>query len=479
MKYLILCLCFTLTCGLMARSQLPDFPLHANGLLYSDTLMGRLRHLADSVRARASLAGAEGDYYSPKQTTGRLVRLDTGDIYGAFKDFRKGISLDSFLRKYPRAEVSNKILVLLDEMPGYQVAGNAYYYNITADDVYYSAGRIILPTDEQYRPISSGQLNYRAEENSGINGNCVYSESTAPHSYRGKFSNDAYVFAFYLDRVPTAAPLPKTAKRLIRYRDWLVDTAIGVFDKDAGWSDLNFSPSAFGPAQGAFDNYAQRIGDPAVPDSNFTRLLAAAMAEVQEKKFQPFIYLDRYMDAYSPVTALAIRRSWHDRPTCGLDHLSHRIYVMHIAYLAAELGNWPVFLQAQMAVAVDPDGEYPDLLHRGHRTYFLRELEELNIGIDDILLANQLVNTWCDPTFSGAKLLGNALALEGGDRRRLEENVLKLIADNRLDTYHRLAMHYLFSNYVGFLPEGAERRKALARLARADGTLPDYLAIKK
>jgi hypothetical protein len=505
MKYLIV-LCLT-AAGSMAHGQLPDFPLHANGLLYSDTLMGRLRHLADSMRKRARLARGEGDYYSPKQTTGRLVRLDTGHIYEAFEDLRRGISIADFVSKYPQAEVDNKILVVLVEGPGYRVAGNAYYYNIMADDAFYSAGRIILPTDEHYVPIADTSINYRVEENAGINGNCVYSVSTAPHRYRGKFSNEAYVFAFYLDGVPAATRLPKPAARLIGYRDRMVDSTTGVYYKNAQYASPDLRNVDFGPAQKAFDNYMDRKGDSALAvyrhkypyehpkataiedfqvkrryqdsltsDTGFTRLLAAAVAEVEEQHYYPFIYLERYMDAYAPRAALEIRRRWQHVMTDNFDRLNPRLYAMHIAYLAAELGNWPVFLQAQLSVAVDPYGNNTGPSQPGHRTTFLRELEALNIEVDDILLGRVLGSSWVDPSFGGVKLLGGALALEGGDRNRLEEKVLQLIADKGLDDYDRLDMHYLFLNYVSFLAEGPERRRALTRLERADGTLPGYLS---
>ena len=505
MKYLIL-LYLTLTGGLMAHGQLPDFPLHANGLLYDDTLMSRLRHLADSVRSRVKQAGTEGDYYSPKQTTARLVRVDTGDIYGAFNDLKRGISSEAFVRKYPQTEADSRIVIMLDERPGYQVAGNATYYTLALTD--YSASEIRLPTDEHYRPIANPVHTYGIDADGvGINGNCVYYLSREPHTYRGQGTSDPYVFAFYLDSVPIAVRLPETAAGLIRYRNLMLDTSVAIYYKDARLEDLRFSPSTFGPAQNVFDNYIDRKGDSAVgvyrrthayehprnalmedflvkrryidslaADTAFKRLLATTVAEVREKKYRPFIYLERYMDAYSPEAALDIRRSWQEVATCGMDHLTHRLYAMHIAYLAAETGDWPVFLQAQLSVAVDPDGQFPDSSRPGYRSTFLRELEELNIGVDDILLGNELTSPWPDPSFSRARELGRTLALEGGDRHRLEETVLQLIEDNGLDTYHRLDMHYLFLNYESFLPAGSERSKALMRLEKADKTLPDYLS---
>src|ERR1700761_662039 len=109
MKYLIL-LCLTVVAASGVHGQLPGFPLHANGLLYDDTLMGQLRHLADSARSHPRPAAIRGIYYALRQTTGRRVRVDTGEIYAALDDLRKGISYRAFVAKYPQADTDNRVL---------------------------------------------------------------------------------------------------------------------------------------------------------------------------------------------------------------------------------------------------------------------------------------------------------------------------------------------------------------------------------
>jgi hypothetical protein len=509
MRYLIV-LCLMVAVGGIAHSQLPDFPLHSNGLIYDDTLMRQLRHLADSIRARASFSSEAGAYFSPRQTTGSFVRLDTGDIDGAYDDLRKGISFDSFVRKYPQCEMNRKILILLDERPGYRVSGVATYYNINSDD--WSDKRITLITDEQYRPVSNAQHKYAYyPAGDGIIGDCVYSLNRERHTSHGKSTDSPYVYAFFLDGVPKAARLPAAAARLLGYRDRIVDSATGVYDKDAKTAGPDLRGTEFGPAQEALDNYIGRKIDSAVAiyrrdhpyeypnspyrevgdwsfkrqytdslstvDTCFKRLLATAIAEVHEKNYYPFIYLERYMDTCAPRAALDIRRRWIHAMT-DPNPLLPRLYAMRIAGLAAKVGNWSVFIQAQLAVAVDPEGRYPDLRQSVLRTYFLRELEVLNIDIDDILLADVLASPWPDPTFVRARRLGRALALEGGDKNKLEKTVLRLVSDKGLNDYQRLAMHYLFLNYVDFLPVGRARDKALTALERADGTLPEYLSAR-
>jgi hypothetical protein len=417
--------------------------------------------------------------------------VDTGNVYGAFDDLRKGISYTAFVGKYPQADTNNRILVLLDEAPGYHVAGTASYYKVLPEGEDYSASRIILVTDEHYRPLTAVVHSYYPEK-VGINGNCIYYLSSEQHTLREKSSENAYTFAFFLDEVPRASRLPESAMELIRWRDKVVDTAVDVYYKDAPWVSIDLRDLEFGPAQKAFDAYVERKGDSMVAfyrpthpyqdprnarmedfelkrryidslqaEPAFKQLLAAAVAEVEANNYYPFIYLERYMDAYSPKAALEIRRHWKHATMDNFDRLTSRLYAMHIAYLAAELGNWPVFLRAQLALAIDPSGHYPDLTGSMRRNNYLRELEALNIDVDEILLGNELSSPWPDQRFDRARLLGRAL---------------KLITDAGLDDYHRLAMHYLFLNYESFLPEDGRRSKALERLKQADETLPGYLS---
>jgi hypothetical protein len=157
----------------------------------------------------------------------------------------------------------------------------------------------------------------------------------------------------------------------------------------------------------------RRYIDSLQTDPVFKQLLAAAVAEVEAKNYYPFIYLERYMDAYSPKAALEIRRHWKHATMDNFDQLTPRLYAMHIAYLAAELGNWPVFLRAQLALAIDPSGHYPDLTLPMRRNTYLRELETLNIDVDEILLGNELSSPWPDQRFDRARLLGRGAGARG------------------------------------------------------------------
>jgi len=70
--------------------------------------------------------------------------------------------------------------------------------------------------------------------------------------------------------------------------------------------------------------------------------------------------------------------------------------------------------------------------------------------------------------------LGRALA-ETKNRPQLEDQLLTVIKDNELDAYNRVLMHYLYLNYIYYLPGKEARLASLARLEEADKTLPDYV----
>jgi hypothetical protein len=53
-----------------------------------------------------------------------------------------------------------------------------------------------------------------------------------------------------------------------------------------------------------------------------------------------------------------------------------------------------------------------------------------------------------------------------------------MIRDRELDDYNRLRMHYLFLNYLFFLPDKDSRLAGLRHLEEADKLLPAYLAAK-
>jgi hypothetical protein len=157
-----------------------------------------------------------------------------------------------------------------------------------------------------------------------------------------------------------------------------------------------------------------------------------------------------------------------------------RIHAMNIAVLSAESTSWEVFLRAHLDIMNNrferaSDGSYA----WGRRNTYIREIEELDIDMQELLLGISLriSNPSENHYYGSIGRLGRALS-ETTNRRQLEETILAMIQDEKLDDYNRLLMHYLFLNYTYYLPEKKDRERNLQELEQADKTLPVYLRSK-
>jgi hypothetical protein len=115
----------------------------------------------------------------------------------------------------------------------------------------------------------------------------------------------------------------------------------------------------------------------------------------------------------------------------------------------------------------------------GRRLTYIKELEDLDINVHELMLAIcfAIDNPAGNHYFGSIGRLGRAFA-EAKDRSKLEQEILKMIADNELDDLNRLRMHYLFLNYIYNLPKKQDRAAALPKLEAADKILPSYIYSK-
>ena len=165
--------------------------------------------------------------------------------------------------------------------------------------------------------------------------------------------------------------------------------------------------------------------------------------------------------------------------SCSMDN-SPRVHAMSIAVLAAESISWEVFLRAHLDIMNDrfdraSDGSYA---WAGRGTY-IKEIEELNIEVQELLLGISLriSNPSKNHYYGNISRLGRALA-ETQNRIALEEQILSMIQDPLLDIYNRILMHYLFLNYTYYLPDQKLRLDNLKKLELADQSLPQDIKVK-
>jgi hypothetical protein len=179
---------------------------------------------------------------------------------------------------------------------------------------------------------------------------------------------------------------------------------------------------------------------------------------------------------YSKSAALAMKRNRRVMGLCSMDDRP-RVHEMEIALLAAETANWQVFLRAHLDIMNDRADRFVNSnFAQAKRKTYIREIEDLDIDIQDLMLGISLgiSNPSGNHYFGSIDRLGRAFA-ETKDSSSLELKILSAIEDGQLDDYNRLNMHYLFLNYIYYLRGKDHRVAAIAALEKADKSLPPYL----
>lgn len=164
---------------------------------------------------------------------------------------------------------------------------------------------------------------------------------------------------------------------------------------------------------------------------------------------------------------------------CSMDS-SPRIHAMYIAVLSAETTNWEVFLKSHLDIMNDrfervSDGSYA----YGQRKTYIKELEELDIDVLNLLLGTSLriENPAKNHYYGNIGRLGRAIT-ESKDKSTFESTILAMIEDNELDDYNRILAYFLYISYNNYLTDIAEQQNNLKKVRTAVSKLPDYLKIK-
>jgi hypothetical protein len=154
-----------------------------------------------------------------------------------------------------------------------------------------------------------------------------------------------------------------------------------------------------------------------------------------------------------------------------------REHAFNIALLSAETANWEVFLKAHLDIMNDrfdrmSDGSYA----YGERKTYIKELEELNIDIIDLLIGISLrvENAATNHYYGNIGRLGRAIS-ESKNHHRFKEQILSMLEDRGLDDYNRMVSYFLFMSYHNHIENKDEKKENLKLLAQSIQTLPDYL----
>ena len=471
-----------------------EFPIYENGLIYSESTMGKLKFIVDSLNLKFKRCDLTRKFYSIKQGKGQYILIEGSLAKKALNDIHNNITLSAFLAKYKPTKFDSSLLICESRYINYNQEEVTSIRSETAD------------ADNDFE-IEFTENEEKDGHNKAINGNWIFSYGKAT-----SYSKES-IEILYLSAPLTQREIPLQYAKMILYSDCLVDTSQTVFLETAkrtrGYSAPEDADHTKNENYSYFMKFVEKhtkdilkkhridaandfswyykdslkklyIRDTLSHQPKFKSLLKDAVTEVIENFIPVDPEFEYYTsEYYSKKDALTMKRNRIVIGQCSQDD-GPRVHAMSIAVLSAESTSWEVFLRAHLDIMNDrfdrvSDGSYA----WGKRNTYIREIEELNIDMQELILgiSLRLSNPSENHYYGSIGRLGRALS-ETKDRQKLDETILRMIQDEKLDDYNRLLMHYLFLNYTYYLPEKKDREINLQKLEQADKTLPDHIRSK-
>ena len=455
--------------------QYNEFPIHSNGLIYDEPTMSKLAVIVDSLNLKFRSCDLSHPYYSFPQGIAHVVQIPDKTIQKAVQD---GISFAEFAAKFPR-----------------QIKQRDYWIVKTSYENY--EGKKFI----EYSGLPSANREYSIK----------VKDKKGNHKATGWIGDEEEGTAFYIENLE-AREIPYDYARLVQYVDCMIDTTAEIYfpeAKPAVYQRVDETSKAY-----RFVTWAETFpGKPKYPDyekltehnsdsaynayarsyerwdslrlisldqrmktsPHWENLLADAADEAVATGNSDALlefYVSRYL---SKELALKLMRGRRVVGNCSQDQ-SPRFHAMNICKLAAETTKWDIFLRSHLDIMNDrferqSDGSYA---WAGRKTY-LQELEALDIPAVDLLIGTSLrvSNVSENHYWSSIGRTGRALA-DAFDKHALEDRLALMISDEKLDTFNRLLMAYLFSNYIYNLDDESRKSFSEEKLKIAVQTMPEY-----
>jgi hypothetical protein len=475
-------------------AQNPEFAKSSNGLIYSDNTIKQLKYIVDSLNIRFRACDLHKVYRAKAQGKANFIKLDTGDIKAALRDIEANISFDEFVKKYPAAKSDPELFVVRFDYKDHEDKDVTRFSSVElSNDHYY----IISLKENVQRFLKP------------LKGTWVFDY------WPGSKLVEEQISAFYFTANFIEPSLPEKYARMVQYSDCMVDTTVGIFKENAQRTGVRSGrqPKEKSKVNDFFHYINSKTGRPDYfsgkwseakskeylkkynewdslrlgktdrlkeSDAEFNELFEAALLEALADGSASNNAFEEYVNRYkSPKIALELKRSRIVVGGCSQD-MSPRVHAMNIALLSAETINWEIFLRSHLDIMNDnfernSDGSYA----WAERKTYIKELEVLDFNVTDLLLGISLriENPGEHHYYGNISRLGRALS-ESQYQATIENKILDMIRDEKLDNYNRMLMYYLYLNYNYYIDNKELQKKNIEKLQSAVNTLPVYLASK-
>lgn len=400
--------------------------IQPDGSFYTAAQRANMRHIADSLHEAFQAVHSQSVYWSKPQARAHFIFIDSlTDEAAAF--LATNPSFNAFVRRFPFVKMEKNRLVLRGRRA-------QYFYN---GEVNFETFPEKFPIDELELPADSTLLNDHLKDR------CVF-EVFKAHQYR---PHDEIVACFFQTDI-APQPIPEKYGKMMQYVDFLLDTTVSVYKIDrnrpprdsislpAKKAFYNFVfPGGKGDFSGldavAGSNCTGKTIDPVLgKDPKFQTLLKAAVEEALKKKTGA-LFLEEMSARYLPPQAtLKLKRLRNPDRGCGNDNAG-RYQDLSIAQMAADVGDWQVFLHAHLYLFRSMfDGAFS----KKARQLYPEAMESMGIQLPEFLLGAMLS---CDKFPYGRFRSSPGATIEMAEYDRFENLLIEAIGDANLDLYNR------------------------------------------
>jgi hypothetical protein len=455
-----------------------EFATNRNGLMYSEADMKNLRFTVDSLNLRFKTCDLNKKFFAWKQTKAKSVSFisKTNDLKKIIAEISSAPSFEALIKKYASLinRTDTQLLVILS---GTDKEGRNEYLQGSPIDGYYR-----LYIDDNQQP-----------ENNKLLRGWIF-DYTKKDEFFTSYTLECHYFAENWQ----SPALPEGYGKLIQYVDCMIDTSATVFltskFSEGGWFTETDKPTYHNlSAVSAYIDTKRGVNNSGVIKKKLTEadMVYAENELAADEKFKALLCetidsfaknesFDHQLETLAEKLqlydkALLMKRCYRIMGGCSQD-TRPREHARDIAILAAKAHSWDIFLRAHLDIMNDrfdrvSDGSYA----YGGRMTYLKELEELNLNIVDLMLGLTLraENTADNHYYGSISRLGRAMA-ESKERNKFEEKAITMMKDNSLDEFNQGLIFLLYHTYTNYLPEkeGKEKREILHQ---SIASFPDFI----
>lgn len=496
-------------------------PKYANGLIYNDSTIKKLRKIADSLNYQFKQIQEEPSFLSYTYTQAQYVKIDAKKFENRKEIFTDNLTFEGLIQKYPVLEINKNAWVYKEtdikdhhkaEFKGF-VSRNWHGFPTDKWALIDTGNWLVHREGWVYRPFRD----YEALEMEASFIPSPFIQKKIPQKYAKMIQ-----YSDFLSSVPTKFINLKLSSIKKNTGDWggiSVFTDINEVEnrKPKLFNFLNFVGEF--PHRPTRDScYKIKFGDEVYNDGwsiskkkeecltqyyqkletwdslrieyirktlsktdKFRALLDEAIEEtISTQISNPTI---EFYIAEFKSKELALQLSLNRKDEGGFDNFSTQYcdHAKQILQLAAETANWSIFIDKHLYVLNDNFEPGCSHIKKGEskRTY-IKELEEMGINVIDLLLGSSLRvgNPTKNHPYLDSRTVSRALS-ELKNKDEIEHKLLSMIQDQDLDDFNRMIICTLFKNYNCLLKDSKRQeenqKKYFKALSALLGTLGENL----